>query len=148
LQVVYNGNDTLDGGSEADDLKGGAGDDVLIWDADDSRVDGGNGSDTLRAANGHDINLYVAGPAVSNIETVDLLSDTGSNTLTISAQDVLDVTDNGNTLTVDGNASDTVSFADAGNWGAPTAFGGYDMYTATVGPKTVTLLVDHDILVM
>lgn len=142
-----NGNDVLDGGLGSDDLRGGDDDDILIWDANDSNIDGGNGTDTLRA-DGSDIDLGVFAGTLANIEAVDLSGFAGE-TFTLSASDVLDITDHGNTLTVDGMGSDTVDLTDFGSWSAPTDLGnGYDMYTAVVGPKTVTLLVDQDIVVV
>jgi len=142
-----NGNDVLDGGLGSDDLSGGGGDDILIWDANDSNIDGGNGTDTLRA-DGSDIDLGVFAGTLANIEAVDLSGFAGE-TFTLSASDVLDITDNGNTLTVDGMGSDTVDLTDFGSWSVPTDLGnGYDMYTAMVGPKAVTLLVDQDIVVV
>jgi len=101
-----------------------------------------------RQRNGSDIDLGVFAGTLANIEAVDLSGFAGE-TFTLSASDVLDITDHGNTLTVDGMGSDTVDLTDFGSWSAPTDLGnGYDMYTAVVGPKTVTLLVDQDIVVV
>lgn len=146
--VLYGGNgkDYLDGGAGSDELYGGNGKDVLVWDANDTVIDGGNGTDTL-SAEGSNIDLGAFGGTIAKIEVVDL-SGFGNQTVTLSASDVLDITDNGNKLTIDGDMGDYVALTDFGSWSAPSALGnGYDMYTATVGPKTVTLLVDQDIVV-
>jgi hypothetical protein len=144
----HNGDDVLDGGLGSDDLAGDAGDDILIWDADDTSIDGGSGFDTLHAA-GADIDLTTFGGDLARIEAIDL-DGFGNETLTLSAGDVLDITDNGNTLTVTGNPGDTVELLDppGGSWSSVSNVGdGFDMYTATVGPRTVTLLIEHDIVV-
>ena len=85
------GNDTLIGGSGADALSGGADDDALIWDPADTTVDGGTGTDTLLVGSG-DLDLGAAG-ALSAIERVDLGTANGNNTLTLSAADVINVSE-------------------------------------------------------
>ncbi len=82
--------------------------------------------------------------SISNIETIDLQSDTGANTVTLSAQNVLDMTDSGNTLTITGDTGDSLEAG--GGW----IDGGFDgdgnhIYTQAVGGQTATLLVDPDI---
>ncbi|MEB3315641.1 MAG: hypothetical protein VKK32_05470 [Candidatus Melainabacteria bacterium] len=68
-----------------------------------ARVDGGAGIDTLRiAASGGDLNISniknvaAGGPdggsRISSIEKIDLASDAAANTLTLSLQDVVDMT--------------------------------------------------------
>ncbi len=62
------------------------------------------------------------------------------NTLTLTAQHVLDATNSANTLTITGGAND---FLDASNgWtdGGTDGFGN-QIYTQTVGPDIATLVV-------
>lgn len=114
------GNDSLDGGTGADTLSGGGGDDLLIWDSADTEIDGGTGTDTLRVDAG-DADFTTFGGSITNIETIDLQSDTGANTVTLSAQNVLDMTDSGNTLTITGDGGDILEAAAAGPTAASTA---------------------------
>ena len=140
------GDDFIDGGLGEDSLTGGGGDDVLVWDSDDAVIDGGTGSDTLRIDSGDssDADFTTYSGSITNIETIDLQSDTGANNVTLSAQNVLDMTDNGNTLTITGDAGDSIEagtgWADGGLDGD-----GNQIYTQDVSGRTVTLLVDPDI---
>jgi|GEM_PF-3196591 len=94
-----------------------------------------------------------------DIEVVDISGSQGdeANTLTLSAHDIFDVTDNGNTLIVQGNGNDTLTIADTQNWhdGDPSTpgtidpsgtvtndLGTFDVYVADFGDTTVNLLVD------
>jgi VCBS repeat-containing protein len=126
------GNDTLVGGGGADVLSGGADDDTLTWNAAATTIDGGAGTDTLLVSSGG-LDLSAAG-SVSAIEKVDLGT---SNTLTLSAADVLSVTDGSHTLTIAGDGSDSVN-AGTG-WTDNGANGIVHSYTQVVGAETVTL---------
>ncbi len=86
------GNDMLDGGAGSDNLLGDIGNDVLVWDAVDSTIDGGTGSDTLRVDIGN-VDLTTYGCTFVGIEQIDLEADLGADTVTQTAQDVLDISD-------------------------------------------------------
>ena len=137
------GSDLLDGGAGADILSGGGGADVLVWDFNDINIDGGGGNDTLRVdSGGADITTF--GGTITGIENVDLLSDANANTLTLSAQDVLDMSGT-DKLTVSGDALDSL---DAGSgWTDGGVSGGNHTYTQVVGLDTATLVVDTDVTV-
>jgi hypothetical protein len=108
------GNDTLTGGGGVDRFFAGAGNDTIVLTASDvanlastafggpkASVNGGGGYDTLRMSGG--ANLFL--PSISNagamgleensriesIERIDLATDTASNTLTLQARDVRDM---------------------------------------------------------
>ena len=136
------GGDWLDGGSGNDFLFGGADDDVLVWDAADLLIDGGDGEDQLLVVAG-DIDVTGFGGTLVSIETIDLLSDTGPNTLTLTAADVLDMTDNG-LLTVLGDAQDKVS-TEPGWTLCQVDENGYQLYIQTVGPDVAGLLLGPDV---
>lgn len=137
-----NGNDFLDGGAGADKLHGGQGDDIMIWDSIDTQIMGSNGTDTVRVT-GSDADFTMFGGVINNIEIVDLEADAGANALTVTYADVLAMTDNGDTLIIDGDGLDSV---DAGaGWTDGGVAGGYHTYTQGVGPNTATLLIDTDI---
>ena len=133
------GNDVLIGGAGADDLQGGTGSDILVWDAADTVIDGGNSSDTLRAEHGDDIDLTAFTGIISGIDEIDLASDASANAVTLTAQDVLDMSD-GNSVTISGDVGDSVT-ADAGWTYAGMDAGGNDIYTQ----GAATLIVDTDI---
>lgn len=136
------GSDWLDGGSGNDFLFGGADDDVLVWDAADFLIDGGDGHDELLVVAG-DIDLTGFAGTLASIETIDLLSDAGPNTLTLTAADVLDMTDNG-LLTVLGDAQDRVS-TEPGWTFCQTDENGYRLYVQTVGLDVAGLLLGPDV---
>ena len=72
-------------------------------------------------------------------------ADAGANTLTVSYADVLSMTDNTDTLTIDGDAGDSL---DAGTgWTDGGVSGGYHTYTQGSGGNTATLQVDTDVSV-
>ncbi len=79
---------------------------------------------------------------LTGVEQVDLASDGGTNTLTLSAQAVLDMSDT-NILTVFGDGADTVN-AGTG-WTDGGSAGGVHTYTQAVFAVTVTLVIDDDI---
>jgi len=141
----FAGNDFIDGGAGNDRLDGGTGDDVLVWDAADTSIDGKAGTDTLRVDSAN-ADLTGFGGSISNIEVVDLQSGTGAYGVTLTAQDVLDVTDNANSLTIAGDAADSLDAT--GGWTYTGVIGGNDVYTQVVGPQTATLIVDPTISII
>ncbi len=138
------GDDFIDGGLGDDSLTGGGGDDILVWDSADTVIDGGTGSDTLRIDSG-DADFTTYGSSITNIETIDLQSDTDANSVTLSAQNVLDMTDNNNTLTITGDADDSLE-AGTGWTDGGLDVDGNQIYTQDVSGRTVTLIVDPDIM--
>ncbi len=132
------GNDTLNGQGDSDALFGGAGDDILVWDSIDTTIDGGSGTDTLDAS-GADVDITTFAGTFTGIEQIDL-SAVGNQSVTLSAQDVLDMSDT-NTVTVVGGPPDTV---EAGTgWTDGGISGGFHTYTQGLA----TLLVDTDVTV-
>ncbi len=122
---------------------GGGGADILVWDFADLNIDGGGNTDTLRVDAG-DVDIASFSGAISGIDHIDLETDTGANILTLSYADVLDMTDNSDTLVIDGDGGDSV---DAGaGWTDGGVSGGYHTYTQGSGPNTATLQIDTDIV--
>ena len=138
------GRDFLRGGSGTDTLNGGSGDDVLFFNAGDTGdfFNGGTGSDILDI-DGLLLNLTLSTLHVTDIEFIDLLG-TGPNSLTLTLQDVVDVTDSNDKLIIKGDANDTVISTGEGWTSAGTEIIDGEVYNVyTVG--TDTLLVDTDI---
>ena len=130
---------TLDGGGGDDVLSGGGGDDILAWDSLDTMIDGGTGTDTLRVDSG-DADLTAFAGTITGIEVIDLATDTGANTVTLAAADVLDISDT-DTVTITGDGADSV---EAGSgWTDGGIAGGFHTYTQGLA----TLLVDTDVTV-
>ncbi len=139
-----NGNDILDGGAGNDALFGGNGKDSLTWDQDDNIIDGGNGQDTLVAAGGN-IDLTAYAGALTSIENIELAGDGAGTSVTLDAQDVLDISST-DILTVSGDLGDSIhagsGWTDAGPNGS-----GSQVYTQMVAGNLATLVVDLDLAV-
>jgi len=147
------GDDVLIGNDGADTLLGGAGNDTLIFDAADTLIDGGLGSDTLQLLSGTSIDFSILDNSkIKNIEIIDLgHGGTADNhALTnLSVQDVIDMTDGSNTLTILGDTSDTVTLAqgtDANHSWTKTqdnsSLNGHIVDIYQNGDKTVTLNIE------
>ncbi|MER2513472.1 MAG: hypothetical protein ABTQ25_13830 [Nitrosomonas ureae] len=103
------GNDRMIGRGGADSFDGGAGNDYIRILGDDFElVDGGTGNDTLGLA-GSNFNLDLSSmiDKIHSIETIALYGN-GDNTLTLTEQDVIGLSDSTNTVKVKGNAGDSV----------------------------------------
>lgn len=150
--VAGDGGDTLTGAGGADVLYGGRGNDTIVINASNitalgtntgnntqaiARIDGGSGIDTLQL-DGAGLLLdfsAISGPAIQNIEKIDL-TGSGNNTLKLSLADMLQHFDDSNVfnssnttsglsatvsknqLLVDGDAGDNVVLTDLANWTA------------------------------
>ncbi len=109
------GNDRMIGRGGADVFHGDAGDDYIqVTDLGFGSVDGGSGNDVLHT-DGKDLNLDLAnfGEKIHGIETICLYGR-GDNTLTLTAADLLDLSDTTNILRVNGNAGDHITVIDDG----------------------------------
>ncbi|MBF0309126.1 MAG: FG-GAP repeat protein [Magnetococcales bacterium] len=108
--VAGQGNDIIDGGGGDDSIRAGSGDDTVAYYADASRIDGGEGIDILRPGiSDLDIAFDALHPVglLASIEGFDL-TGYGANTLTLSARDIASLVENDNTLTIRGDAADTL----------------------------------------
>jgi Ca2+-binding RTX toxin-like protein len=110
------GNDFIQGLGGNDVLLGGPGRDVLrVADADFLRIDGGNGFDTLQFDSfGVKLDLTLLGDSrLQNIEAIDL-TNFGADELTLTATEVVNLSDTTNTLLVTGTSVDSINFG--GGW--------------------------------
>ncbi|PXW89858.1 FG-GAP repeat protein [Nitrosomonas sp. Nm84] len=126
------GNDQMIGRGGADTFKAGAGNDkITVADLDFTLVDGGAGNnDVLHlAGNGLNLNLADSGASISGIETLCLFGK-GDNTLTLTAEGLLNLSDTSNTLRVNGNDAGHIIVEDSG-WvdGGDRGSGYYHVYT-------------------
>jgi Ca2+-binding RTX toxin-like protein len=134
------GGDSLVGGTGADVLRGGNGNDSLNWHAKDSLLDGGAGSDTLKVVGS--LNLHkVDNDVVVEIERISLVGG-GANTLTLSLNDILDISSTTNVLRILGEAGDMVNAPN--NFVEMGMVAGYTRYKS----GAATLWVDSDVNVI
>ncbi|WP_293007001.1 hypothetical protein [Nitrosomonas sp.] len=103
------GNDRMIGRGGADSFDGGVGNDYIrISDASFQLVDGGSGTDILGlAGSGFNLDLSTVQGKIHGIETISLYG-LGDNTLTLTAAEVLNLSDETNTLKIKGNTGDSV----------------------------------------
>ena len=167
--------DVLTGGGGADVMRGGAGDDLLtVSDTTFERIDGGGDQDTL-AIDGSGVTLDLTGLSnslITGVETIDI-TGTGNNTLTLSVEDVFNLSDtpnsalaasgfagtlSHNSLVVMANLGDTVNLQ-APAAGEPSAGGSwvnagqatidsqtYDVFNYLLGGDVLaSVAVDEDI---
>ena len=127
--IAGEGNDNLLGRGGADVFDAGAGDDAIrIGDLTFASIDGGEGNDALHlAGSGMNLDLSVLGDKIHNIETICLYGR-GDNTLTLTAESLLDLSSSTNTLKVHGNSGDYIALQDGG-WVDGGSQGFYHTYT-------------------
>ncbi|MEA4872796.1 MAG: VCBS domain-containing protein, partial [Synergistaceae bacterium] len=123
-----------------------SGNDTLLYDGTRS-YDGLSGNDTIVMRLGESIN-FDSDPVIRNIEVIDL-KDGGVNSVqNLSVQDVIDITDSNNYLTIFGDSNDSVNIIDDGNWTHITQTDGtnvFDVYTNSAFPD-VTLRIQQEII--
>ncbi|SEF75742.1 integrin alpha [Nitrosomonas ureae] len=141
------GNDRMIGRGGADSFDGGAGNDYIrISDDTFQWVDGGSGTDILGlAGNGFNLDLSGVIDKIHGIETIGLYG-VGDNSLTLTAQDVIDLSDTTNTLKIKGNAGDSVVGLSSG-WTDGGIRGNFHEYTQGDAVILVGLAVTTDSLI-
>lgn len=162
------GNDVLSGtngssehlnGGDGSDLmfNVGTGDHVVTGNGNDTiqitatnfvSIDGGAGFDTLLLANGIDLDYNAVGVGmVSNIERINLGKGDSGSVLTLTATEVVAITDANDTLQITGESNDTLNVVGAVNTGTTQLINGtsYDVYT--FGSSTL-LIEDNTVQVV
>jgi hypothetical protein len=137
------GDDTLLGGEGDDYLDGGTGGDQLVFDAADSLIDGGTDFDVLIFdVADEDLDFSDFDDIILSIEEIDI-TGSGDNAITIDYDNVKNITDTDNELTIVGDAGDTVNLE--GDWevSGHTESGG-DSYTTYV-QNDVSVVIHDDI---
>ena len=142
VMIGGQGDNRLDGFGGADVLKGGAGNDLLVvTDLNFQRIEGDSGTDTL-VLEGTGLNLDLTATSnlkITGVEKIDL-TGFGNNSLTLNLQDVLDISETSNALTVLGDTGDTVN-ATANTWTNAGSVGGFTTYTL----GAASLILDDDL---
>ncbi|AMG57399.2 hypothetical protein AL522_07015 [Pantoea vagans] len=121
-----------------------------VYDTDFTSINGAEGNDTLAWHGTGTLNLSDISARVNNIETIDLMTDAGKDNLVVSAESLLKVTDNDNTLYVRGENGDTVTLN--GNWeqadGIVANGVNYNHYTSSAADGSVVqLYIEDDITI-
>ncbi len=135
------GDDTLISAGGADVLFGGEGNDVFaLSDLNFGRITGGNGSDTLRLdGSGMTLDLTVIkNNRLRGIEQIDI-TGSGNNTLILNPLELLNLSDESNTLLVRRNAGDTVNFGSGWIIGGTERISGVMYQVYTLGSATLKL---------
>ena len=140
------GNDRMIGRGGADVFHGGAGNDrIRVSDLSFQLVDGGSGNNDVLSLGGGNLNLNLdladVRGKINGIEIIYLHGGSGDKTLTLTAADVLNLSDTSNTLKVNGNEGDRVVLHD--DWADGGIHGGFHTYTsdAAASPEAAVLLV-------
>ncbi|MCY1740524.1 hypothetical protein [Ensifer sp. SL37] len=137
---------TIDGSGGAETLSGGNNDDIFVVpDTLFAGIHGKAGVDTLKL-DGTGLHLDFASDAIASgvvtgIEHIDI-TGTGGNTLSVTAQDVLDMSDTTNLLIVHGDRGDTLNASGFTAGGSVTSNGEtFDVFTS----GSATLWVEQDL---
>ncbi|MGP7735744.1 DUF5801 repeats-in-toxin domain-containing protein [Oceanimonas smirnovii] len=123
------------------------GDDTLLWTGE--AINGRAGEDTIQLRFGEALTGSELASKLDNIEVIDMTSNGASKVDTLSASDVLNMTDADNILRIDGDAEDslTLDMVTDGGWTKGTSDGTHTSYTATVGSDTITLEVSNTLVI-
>ncbi|MEQ1560556.1 MAG: calcium-binding protein [Methyloglobulus sp.] len=134
------GYDTLNGGDGIDSLSGGLGKDSLILaDFSGDTVNGGGASDSLFIT-GQNQTLNLAQDSISGIEDIKF-NDDSNNTLSVTAQSVLALSPDSDTLRVDAQGNNTL-FMEAG-WVETGLVDGYKIFTKDGATLEVDAGIGH-----
>ena len=141
--VGNSNNEYLDGGAGNDQLLAGTGNDTLVYDNLDSIIDGGLGIDTLIVTETGILDFS----NVDNMEQIDLSGNGVQDILGLGLDDILNMSDNNNTLTITGDLEDNVGAIDTTGWtkSTETDNGTSVTYVYSNGTETVTLTIDDTI---
>ena len=141
------------------DVDGSAGGEILfsgtkggdifeVYDTSFTSINGADGQDTLAWHGSAPLNLSDISAKVDNIETINLLNDSENDKLIISAESLLKVTDDNNTLYVRGADGDTVTLKGSWDQSSDVLVNGvsYHQYTsAAADGSVVQLYVEDDV---
>ena len=121
--------------------KATTGNDTLLYTA--SSINAGAGTDTIQLRSGETVSGATLAANLKNVEVLDLSVNGANNITSLTASDVLTMTDAAHTLKIDGTAEDTVGLGSGWTQGAIN--NGYVTYTSTVSGTAVTLLVSENV---
>ncbi|WP_459349212.1 DUF5801 repeats-in-toxin domain-containing protein [Acinetobacter johnsonii] len=117
------------------------GNDTLLYTA--SSINAGAGTDTIQLRSGETVSGATLAANLKNVEVLDLSVNGANNITSLTASDVLTMTDAAHTLKINGTAEDTVELGL--DWSPGATNNGYVTYTSTVSGTAVTLLVSENV---
>lgn len=142
--------DSLYGGQGENTLNGGAGNDTFIWNqntAFNDHIDGGDDYDTLTFDTDSTRSYFdLTNMDITNIEAIHLWR--GTNSLTLSAADVIQVTDSDNFLNIIGNNDSILTISDSG-WAIDSIIASNNstpQFMFKNGAATITVNTDIEII--
>lgn len=152
LDNILTGNggpNKLVSGDGIDTVKGGTGDDVLVFDSyltTDDRLDGGAGNDTLRLNGDYSAGVTFGATTMLNVERIELATGSSYDLTLNNATNATALTIDGNvlgagdSLVVNGAAETTNALTAIGGGGADTLIGGggNDLLIGGAGADTLT----------
>jgi hypothetical protein len=107
---------------------------ILIGSGDRSGT--GNSSDNQIVGSGVTVDLTkIESSAIAGIEIIDI-QGSGNNSLLLSLEDVFDISDTTDTLTIDGDTGDTLTVT-SGTWADGGRLGDYNVYTSNMARLNV-----------
>jgi Ca2+-binding RTX toxin-like protein len=138
------GDDFVDLKSGDDILNTGAGNDTVSIGEGDKVIDFGLGEDTLILGDNFDLNLdSLESLDIKNVETINL-HDNGTHNVSLSVNDVLEITDEDNIIHIEGDDDDHVD-VDTTQWFKESETDDLVTYTDSETDPTVTLEIDSNI---
>jgi hypothetical protein len=118
-------------------------DKVFVFNGD--KVEGGDGFDVLVSHENIDLSALEQ-DALQNIEKIDMSDGSAQTISTLTLDEVVEMTDEDNTLLIEGDRNDSVELSDEFIQSGTETIGGttYNVYTND-GDPTVTLKIDQDV---
>ncbi len=145
--VAGRGDDVITGNGGADVIIAGQGDDeIKIADTTFKRIDGGSGTDILLLdGGGLTLDLTsIQDSRLTGIERIDLSG--GANTVTLDLQEVLNISDTSNTLTVVRDINGTINIGSGWTQTNTQVINGDQHLTFSQGNATLILILLADII--
>lgn len=123
---------------------GANGDDIVAIQSGNVTVNGGSGSDTLQLEAGFDPDFVNDNISLSSVETIDMLTDTAANSLTLSASHITSFNDNASVV-ITGDNSDTLTLSEGSDWQQGDTADGYTTYSYNQNDTTAQVQVSQSV---
>ncbi len=153
--VATDGNDTLEGGDGADTMYGGNDNDLLVGGSGADEMHGEADADTFEMSDGFGNDTLTGGEAGNDYDTVDMSGVTTGVTVTYSGDEAGTITDGTDTITFSEiealNLTDQADAVDASADSAGTvidAGAGDDTVTFGAGDDSITSGIGYDELIL
>ncbi len=145
--VAGSGDDIVDSRGGTDVVNAGQGDDeIIIRNLNFTQIDGGRGTDTLTIdGSGISLDLSTFTPTqLKNIEAIDISG--GANSVTLTVEDILNLSNSSNTLTITYDILGSVNFGSGWAQQSNETIGNEQHITYTQGNATLILIIKADVI--